>query len=678
VKKFRDLFQPKALVRAPLSQIAELFAEATDAYRSKDFSRAIALCDRIIALEPGHAEAHYKRGNALKDLGQFAAALASYDEAIKRRPDFAHAWCNRGVMQQALGLYEAALTSYDQAITLDPTDALVHSNRGSLLQAISRSELALVSYDQALGLNPQLFQTWFNRGNVLRELQRPDAALASFREAVKLKPDSAEAHYNCGVLLERTQQPRAALASYNQAIAVHPGFYQAHYNLAGVLKELREREAALVEYGRAIAAKGDYAEAHANRGVVLQELGRREEALASYDRAISIRPDHAEAYFNRGTLLAELMQWEAALANYDHAIALKPGYAAAYCERARVLVQVRRLDEALLSYNEATAIQPEFAEAQYNKSLALLLRGDYENGWLQYEWRWKNADRLSMGEARIFGQPRWRGKEIIAGKRLFVYSEQGFGDTLQFCRFAKTVADMGATVILEVQAPLATLLGSLDGASRVIVEGSPLPEFDYQCPLLSLPLALNTTIDTIPAAPYVRSDEAKVARWRTRMRKLGRPRIGLTWSGNPKQGHYNSRSTRLADWIKHLPLEFQYVSLQKEIRPADVEILAATPWISRFDAEWHDFSDAAALCECVDLVVSVCTSIAHLSGALGKPTWVLLPFIPDWRWLLDRDDSPWYPTVKLYRQQAIGDWNGVFERMGADLRKAAADGDFRR
>ena len=668
------LFQPKAPVPAALPHVEELYVEATSAYQSKDFSRAIALYERVIALNPDHVEAYYKRGNSLKDLGQLKAALASYDGAIERKPDFAYAWCNRGVVQHSLGLYEAALASYDQAIALDPADALVHSNRGSLLQAISRWDSALVSYDQALALNPKLFQTWFHRGNVLRELQQFEAALASYREAVKQKPDYAEAHYNLGVMLERTRQPRAALASYDQAIAIYPEFYQAHYNRAGVLKGLKEREAALAGYDSAIAAKGDCAEAYANRGVVLQELGRQEAALASYDRAISIRPEYPEAYFNRGTMFKAAMQWDEALASYDRAIALKPDYAAAYCDRAGVLMEVGRLDAALSGYNRACLIQSDFAEAQYNRSLALLLSGDYENGWLNHEWRWKNADRLSMGEERLFGRPLWLGNESVAGKRLLLYSEQGLGDAMQFCRFATAVADRGATVILEVQAPLASLLASVEGVSRVIVERSPLPEFDYRCPLLSLPLALKTTIATIPAAtPYLHTDTAKVARWRTRLGDRGRPRIGLAWSGNPKQGNDHKRSTRLADWIDYLPRELQYFCLQKQIHPADEETLAANPWISRLEGESRDFSDTAALCECLDLVVSVCTSIAHLSGALGRPTWVLLPFNPDWRWLLHRDDSPWYPTAKLYRQQASGDWNGVFSRVAADLWKIVAN-----
>ena len=666
---FRNLFQSKTPASAAAPQVEELYAEATRAYQARDFGRAVPLYERVIALQPDHAEAYYKRGNALKDLGQLQPALASYDAAVEHRPDFPYAWCNRGVVQQSLGSYEAALASFDRAIELAPTDAVAHSNRGALLQELSRWEEALASYDRVLELNPQSAQIWFHRGGVLREMGQIEAALASFRQALQLKPDDfPECHYNCGVLLERIQQPHAALASYDKAVEFNPGFYEAHYNRAGVLKALKQPQAALAGYDRALVEKADYAEAHANRGVVLQGLGRWDEALASYDQAIVLRSDYAECHFNRGTLLATRMRWDEALASYDRVLALDPHSAQAHCERAGVFMQTGRLEAALASFDQAVATAPDLAEAQYNRALALLLNGDYERGWLAHEWRWRNAEKLSMGD-RSFTQPLWLGQEPIAGKRLLMYSEQGLGDAIQFCRFAKSAADLGGTVILEVQPDLANLLRGLDGVSQVIVEGSPLPEFDYRCPLMSMPLALKTTLETIPgAAGYLHNDSVKVAGWRARLGNRSRPRVGLTWSGNPKQGNDHHRSFRLASLIDHLPRELDYVSLQKQVRTVDEELLAANPWIARFDSDWHDCSDTAALCECVDLVITVCTSVAHVSGALGRPTWVLLPFNPDWRWLVGRDDSPWYRSVKLYRQQAIGDWNGVFSRVAADLR----------
>jgi tetratricopeptide (TPR) repeat protein len=667
---FRNFFQSKAPSTQVSPKVEELYAEATKAYQAKDFSRAIPLYERVIELQPDHAEAYYKRGNALKDLGQLAAAVASYDAALERKPDFQYAWCNRGAVQQSLGLPEAALASFDQAVKLDPNDILAHANRSSLLQAMSRWQEALASHDRVLALNPQLFQVWFLRGNVLRELGQLTAALASHQEAVKLKPDYVEALYNCGVLLERAQQPHAALASYDRAIEIYPGFHQAHYNRAGVLKELKQLQPALDAYDRAIAAKADYAEAHANRGVVLQELERLDEALASCNRAIALRPDYAQYYLNRSTILKEQKQWDAALVSCEQAVALRPEYADVYVERGTILGKIGRHEEARADYDRAIALKPDFAEAQYNRSLALLLSGDYENGWRSHEWRWPNADKLRMDGRRTFSQPLWLGEESLAGKRLLVYAEQGLGDTIQFCRFAKSAADLGASVILEVQARLAGLMTSLQGVSQVVVEESPLPEFDYRCPMMSLPLAVKNTLDTIPGASgYLRADPEKVAAWRARLGERRCPRIGLVWSGNAKQGNDRHRSFRLARWIEHLPRHFQYFCLQKEVRPEDQVTLAANPWIAFDEQAVRDFDETAALCESLDLVISVCTSIAHLSGALGRPTWILLPFSADWRWLIGRDDSPWYRSAKLYRQQAIGDWNGVFTRVAADLRK---------
>jgi hypothetical protein len=270
---------------------------------------------------------------------------------------------------------------------------------------------------------------------------------------------------------------------------------------------------------------------------------------------------------------------------------------------------------------------------------------------------------------RNFNEPLWLGDESLAGKRLLLYSEGGLGDTIQFSRYAALCAAQGATVILEVQPPLSALLGNLEGVSRLISRGNALPPFDYHCPLMSLPLALKTTLDTIPAAAkYLHSDPAKVAQWHTLLGERSRPRIGLVWSGNPNNPLDPRRSIRLADWVPHLPAQFQYFCLQKDVRAEDRATLDSSDLFS-FDDDLLGFADTAALCNCMDLVISVDTSLLHLSGALGHRTWLLLPFTPDWRWLRDRSDTPWYPSVKLYRQKAAGDWNELFERVAADLRR---------
>jgi hypothetical protein len=291
-----------------------------------------------------------------------------------------------------------------------------------------------------------------------------------------------------------------------------------------------------------------------------------------------------------------------------------------------------------------------------------------QRGWHDYEWRWKSPKGPNFTERRSFSQPLWIGKDSIAGQTILLYGEQGLGDTLQFCRYATLVSALGATVIVEAQPPLLGLLGSLKGVSRVVAKGDSLPSFDRHCPLLSLPLAFKTTMGSIPGAnPYLFSDPNKVASWQARLGEKSRPRIGLAWSGNPRQVNNHNRSLSLSDLIAHLPPRFQYVSLQKEVPEDDRNVLERSPSLLNVADHLQDFSDTAALCECLDVVISVDTSVAHLSAALGRPTWVLLHHNPDWRWLLERDDSPWYPTVTLHRQRRYGNWPDVIERAAAAL-----------
>jgi hypothetical protein len=356
------------------------------------------------------------------------------------------------------------------------------------------------------------------------------------------------------------------------------------------------------------------------------------------------------------------------VASYDQALAINAGYSEAYCNRGIALHELGRLDAALGSYDRAIELKPDFAEAHFNRSITLLTWGDFDNGWRDYEWRWKNEKSPNMAEKRRFGQPLWLGSESIDGKTILLHCEQGLGDTLQFCRYAQCVADLGAEVILEVQQPLANLLEQLGGVSRVVVKGSELPPVDYHCPLMSLPLAFQTGLETIPrSSGYLHSGTAKRAEWRARLGEKSQPRVGLMWSGSAANRKDRDRTVVLKDLLGHLPRGFEYFSLQKDVHAADLRTLRAHPDIRNFSDHQQDFDDAAALCDCMDLVISVDTSVAHLSGALGRRTWVLLAHGADWRWLRDRDTSPWYDSVKLFRQAAIGEWRSVFERMAADL-----------
>jgi TPR repeat len=447
-----------------------------------------------------------------------------------------------------------------------------------------------------------------------------------------------------------------------------PKQFDALYAAATSAAATLDFNRAIQLYDQAIALDPIHAEPYYKRGNALKNIGRLDAAVASYDQAIERKPDYAYAYCNRGVVQQSLGLAAAALSSYDQAIAHDPSDAMAHHNRALLLQDFSRWDEAMAGYDQALAINPQFSDAHFNRSLTSLFLGDFERGWRGYEWRWHHAQRLSIGDPRNFQQPLWLGEQSIEGKCLLLYSEGGLGDTLQFCRYAASSAALGATVLLEVQPPLLDLLANLEGVSQVIAKGSSLPAFDYQCPLMSLPLAFKTTINTIPApTKYLRSDQSKVAQWRTRLGERKRLRIGLVWSGNPKNTIDQRRSIRLADWVEHLPPEFQYFCLQKGVRDEDQAVLDSSSLIFSFDDGSLDFVNTAALCECMDLIISVDTSIAHLSGALGRPTWLLLPRIPDWRWMQERLDSPWYPTMKLYRQKAAGDWSGVLARVASDL-----------
>ena len=334
--------------------------------------------------------------------------------------------------------------------------------------------------------------------------------------------------------------------------------------------------------------------------------------------------------------------------------------------------ELKRYDEAIEHYDQAISLKPCDYEASWNKSLLLLLLGNFENGLPLYESRWNSRIVSEIGGRRLFKSPTWLGIETLQNKTIFIYGEQGLGDFIQFCRYIKLVADLGAKVILEVPEPLAGLMKSLEGVSQLVIKGEEPPIFDYQCPLMSLPLVFKTRISSIPVGtPYLVACQNKVLEWKFKLGEKRRKRVGIVWSSMSSFKADSKRSLMLEDFVKALPnKEFEYICLQKELKECDKEFFDNYKKIKFFGNELINFSDTAALIENMDLIISTCTSIPHLSGALGKETWILLSHVPDWRWFLNKEDSPWYPSVKLYRQHAIGDWMSVLERVKLDLKSS--------
>ena len=439
-----------------------------------------------------------------------------------------------------------------------------------------------------------------------------------------------------------------------------------------MLHDLKRLEEAMACCDKAIELKSDYAEAFSNRGNVLHELKRLEEALASCDKAIEFKSIFAEAYSNRGNILQDLKRVEESLASYDKAIEFKSDFAEAYYNRSKVLLELKRLEESRASYDRAIEFKCDFAEAYFNKSLSLLLGGDFVNGFNFYEWRLKSKNLKNENGERLFKQPLWLGKESLANKRILLYSEQGLGDALQFCRYAKLVAELGAKVILEVPRPLVNLLQNLVGVDRLVPRGSTLPDFDYHCPLMSLPLAFKTTIETIPAQiPYIHSSTEKQDKWREHIGNVGF-KIAICWQGSTKGKVDVGRSfpVNLFEDIAKIN-GVRLISLQKNEGAEQLKNLPDGMKIESlpddFDSGENAFLDSAAVMKCVDLVITSDTALTHLAGALGVNAWLPLKHVPDWRWMLDRCDSPWYLNHSLFRQMTRDDWTSVFKEMETEL-----------
>jgi tetratricopeptide (TPR) repeat protein len=550
-----------------------------------------------------------------------------------------------------------------------PDDAEALHLLGLIALQRGDSDQAVRLINEAAAAAPQEAKYHINLSAVLGQAGRRDEALETARQVVALHPDYPEAHNNLGSGLVRLGHCEEALASYDRAIALRPNYDEAHYNRGVALQSLKRYEEAAASYQQTIALQTDYLEAYNNLGIVLAELGRFDEALANYEQVIALDPEYDEAFYNRGYTLQSMERHEAAIASYDRALALRPDYAEALKNRGMTLQALDRYDEALADYDRSIALRPDHAPAHFAKGACLLQSGDLSRGWREYEWRWRTPEL--MADWRQFAQPLWRGDASIRGKTILLHAEQGLGDTLQFCRFVPQVAACGARVILEVHRPLSQLLASLPGAVQIVVRGESLPLFDLHCPLLSLPLALGTTLKTIPSASYLAADPDQVADWRQRTAALTGFRVGVVWAGAPGQvaNHLRSIALELLTPLAAVP-GVRFVSLQKGDAAGQVRQSRALT-LHDFTSELDDFADTAALVATLDLVISVDTSVAHLAAAMGKPTWLLTRFDACWRWLRGREDSPWYPTLRLFRQTKPGDWEVVVTRVGAALAELA-------
>ena len=573
---------------------------------------------------------HYVLGILRGQKGEKAAALDAYDSARwagYARPDLTLA---RADLLRQLGRPVEALEAYDRAIALGLGSASVHNKRGVVLEGLGETEAAIGAYDAAIALDPAHALARHNKGSALLKLELYDDAIRSFDDALTLQSTIAESWNLMGMAFEGLSRHAEALLCFDQAIVLRPV----------------------------------YAEAFNNRSIALRWTTQFEAAVESANQALALDPSLYQALNSRGSALARLNRYEDAIADYEAALSVRPAYAGALLNRGAAREALGDPAGALADFETARRLEPSLPDAAFNTALVHLREGNYATGFALYQMRWDKPTGPHLPYPR---ETLWTGVEDVAGKTVLLHAEQGFGDVIQFCRFAADVAGMGATVILTVQTPLLRLAASLAGPARVLSVDETPPAFDLHIPLMNLPSALELSVEAVHRGAYLSAPADLAAAWAARLEGSPGPHIGLAWSGNPKHENDHNRSMALADLARLFDLPITLISLQKEVREPDLALLEAGAPIHRFDAALDDFCETAALIAQCDAVVAVDTAIAHLAGALGKPVMLLLPRHADWRWLSGRADSPWYPTARLFRQAEFGNWSGPVEAVRAAL-----------
>ena len=637
--------------------------EALRLHQTANLDAAAIIYNNVLKKQPHNIDAISLLGTLYLQTGNFDDARVLLEKSLALNPDNAITHNNLGSVLQASGKFNDAIKSYKQSIALKPDYDEAYYNLGNAYQAVGQLEDAVTSYKHATALNPNDADIHCNLANVLRKIKSPEEAVIHYQQAAKLMPLSAELHNNLGAALQELGKMDEAILSCQQAIKLNPEYAESHNNLGTALRTQQKLEDAIECFNKAIEIKPDYAEAYYNLGSALHTTGTFDKAIDAFNSAIAIMPDYAKAHYNLGNTLKEQNRLEDAIVSYNHAIALKPDYVMAHNNLGTILQALCRIDEAAECYSRAIELKPDYAEAHLNKALTSLLNGNLKSGWQEYEWRLQTKNY----SFKNFNQPMWDGKPLH-GKTILIHTEQGFGDTIQFIRYLPMVQEQGGRVIFECLPNLISLLKNCNGFDKIIEKKPSVKlseKYDVHVPLLSLPKLFETTLDTIPSGiPYITVEPDLVEQWRLRLNDDHKYKVGIVWAGNPEHTKDHNRSCSLSDFATLSEIsEVSLYSLQKG--PASVEIDKSSDLgnIINLGNEINDFTDTAAIIANLDLVISVDTVVAHLAGAIGKPVWTLLPFEPDWRWLLDREDSPWYPDMRLFRQAQPDDWAEMFTRV---------------
>jgi tetratricopeptide (TPR) repeat protein len=566
------------------------------------------------------------------------------------------------------GRYLEAQIVCQQAFALDPENADTLHLLGVVCSEAKQFDHAVEWTLRAIGKDPKP-QYLATLGTALLKLGRSDEAIKAFDKAVQLRPGDAGLWWQMGDALIEAGRSSEALLCFRHTLTLDPRNGDAAYKAGHILYALGQFEEALAFFNQSADLRPDHAWTMHMRGLLLKEMGRFEEALVDSQRAIELDPTNADACNNVGVIFGALERPQDALSWYERSLRIAPDQARTLTNKGAVLSELERFDEAMAAYRRSMVVDPNQPKTAWNIAIVHLLTGNFEEGLRGREVRWQIPE-MTLAYPQL-SRPMWLGSEPVAGKTIVVCADEGFGDSIQFARYIPMLAARGARVVLVVEEVLRPILSGIDGVWQCLpkLPDTALPPFDLHCPITNLPLAFQTRVDNIPTGQgYLPPPKAdRVHAWENRLGSRERLRVGLVWSGNPKHVNDRARSMPFRVLSRVLDVDATFVSLQKDPRPQDAEILRQRPDIVDQTAELTDYAETAALVSCLDLVITVDTSVAHLAGALGRPTWLLLSRLPDWRWLLDRDDTPWYPTVRLFRQTETGDYGSVVDRVRAEL-----------
>jgi tetratricopeptide (TPR) repeat protein len=643
------------------------FGAAMQYLRAGRLGEAEGLLRAVLAAEPSRDEAMGAlaqiafmtgRGGEAVELLRGAAAVNSV--AVEYRG-------NLGMVLSALGRLDEAIEVFRGVLAIRAELPEIWNNLGAALKEKKKIEEAEQAFKRALALRPGYADALSNLGVVLQAQDKVEEAIEAFSRASELNPQSAKTHVNLGSALLKKEQYAEAGEAYRQALAREAGNADALFGLGSSYHGRKLSKEAVVEYRAALVVRPDFPEAHFNLGKALQDLGELDSAVSHYRRAVELQPDLAEAVNTFGSLMLDLGRHAEAIEVLEAALRVKPDVGQTHHVLANVLQRLERFDEALEAYRRAMELLPDSDLVRWNRSLIILSQGKLREAWRDYELRRKVLKVASIAQP---SGPEWRG-ENLDGKGILLHSEQGFGDVIQSIRYVPLVRERGGRVIVLCPRSLHRLLSRELEIDALVGGGETVPGYDVQCSLFSLPHVFDTSIETIPnRVPYVFADPNDIQRWRERLaREPGKLKVGLSWAGNPEHQNDRNRSLPLADFALLAGAgDITFVSLQKGAGAAQAAAPPAGMRIVDWTRELTDFADTAGLVANLDLVIAVDTAVAHLAGAMGKPTWILLATPADWRWMIGRADSPWYPTARLFRQERYGQWAGCIRKVGEELR----------